>query len=129
MKSQTPKTLDLTNLKASLSRVTKQMQQNETSGEKIDIVRAFEFCYKLSWLAMQEFLENEGIKVKLPIEVFKESVKAGIIQDMNLWLNFLEKRNNTLYIYNTQVLKEIVEVVPKFRDEVESLIRLLEERI
>lgn len=128
MKKQEHKVLDLTILKKANVTLVKFMKHNRTEQEQAGIIQAFEFCYELSWKMMKRFLYNEGIEVNSPRSVFRESAKNGIIKDVKLWFDFLEKRNQTVHTYNEQTLKEIIKVIPKFRNELESLIKLLEEK-
>lgn len=128
MRKQEHKVLNLTILKKANATLVKFMKHTRTEQEQAGIIQAFEFCYELSWKMMKRFLYNEGIEINSPRSVFRESAKNGIIKDVKLWFDFLEKRNQTVHTYNEQTLKEIIKVIPKFRNELENLIKLLEEK-
>ena len=128
MRSREIKRLDLTVLKKAYATLVKFMEHSRTEQEQAGIIQAFELCYELSWKMMKKFLYNEGIEVNSPRGAFREAAKNGIIKDVRLWFDFLEKRNETMHTYNEQILKNIIKVIPKFKSELGELIELLEER-
>ena len=99
------KLLDLTILKKAKTTLAKFLKHNKTEQEQAGIIQAFEFCYELAWKILKKSLYNEGIKVESPRSAFRESAKNGIIKDVKLWFDFLEKRNQTTHTYNEQILK------------------------
>jgi nucleotidyltransferase substrate binding protein (TIGR01987 family) len=100
-----------------------------TEIEKARVVQAFEFCYELSWKTIKRFLSNEGITVSSPRESFRAAGRSGLIEDVKLWLDFIIIRNKTVHTYNELVLEEIIDIVPTFEKEFNSLIEKLESKI
>lgn len=105
------------------------MQNNNTAQEQAGTIQAFEFCYELSWKTIKKVLYNDGIEVNSPRTTFREAAKNKIIDDVKLWFNFLEKRNKTTHTYNELILKEIIEIVPEFKNELAKLIKILDQRV
>ena len=78
---------------------------------------------------IKKALYNEGIEVNSPRGAFREAARNGMIEDIKLWFNFLEKRNKTVHTYNELILKEILGVIPEFKSELARLIKILEMRL
>ncbi len=91
MKKHDHKDLILSDLKEASMSLAKFMKNNRTEEEQVLIVRAFKFCYELSWKAMKKFLYNEGIEINVPRKAFIESAKFGIIKDKNAWFDFSKR--------------------------------------
>ncbi len=78
---------------------------------------------------MKKLLNSEGLEVSTPKQVIREAGNAKIIDDVKLWIEFVNKRNLTVHTYNELVLKEIMEIMPKFKDKLSKLIKELENRV
>ena len=107
----------------------KFMKNDKTEQEQAGIIQSFECCYELSWKIMKKVLNSEGLEVSTPKQVIREAGNAKIIDDVKLWIEFVNKRNLTVHTYNELVLKEIMEIMPKFKDELSKLIKELENRV
>ena len=121
--------INITVLKKAYSVLEKFMQNSETEQEQAGIVQAFEYCYELAWKTIKRVLHSEGLKVSTPKEVFREAGVAGIIEDVKVWIDFVNKRNLTVHTYNELVLKDIMKIIPKFKEELGRLIEVIEKRI
>ena len=116
-------------LKKADSVLEKFMKNDKIEQEQAGIMQSFEYCYELSWKIMKKVLNSEGLEVSTPKQVIREAGNAKIIDDVKLWIEFVNKRNLTVHTYNELVLKEIMEIMPKFKDELSKLIKELENRV
>jgi len=116
-------------LKKADSVLEKFMKNDKTEQEQAGIIQSFEYCYELSWKIMKKVLNSEGLEVSTPKQVIREAGNAKIIDNVKLWIEFVNKRNLTVHTYNELVLKEIMEIMPKFKDELSKLIKELENRV
>jgi nucleotidyltransferase substrate binding protein (TIGR01987 family) len=116
-------------LKKADSVLEKFMKNDKTEQEQAGIIQSFEYCYELAWKIMKKVLNSEGLEVSTPKQVIREAGSAKIIDDVKLWIEFVNKRNLTVHTYNELVLKEIMEIMPKFKDELSKLIKELENRV
>ena len=116
-------------LKKADSVLEKFMKNDKTEQEQAGIIQSFEYCYELSWKIIKKVLNSEGLEVSTPKQVIREAGSAKIIDDVKLWIEFVNKRNLTVHTYNELVLKEIMEIMPKFKDELSKLIKELENRV
>ena len=123
------KNINLEVLKKAYNTLERFMQHKETEQEQAGIIQAFEYCYELSWKIMKKVLQSEGLEVSTPKQVFREAGSAKIIEDVKLWIEFADKRNLTVHTYNELILKDIMKIIPKFKDELARLIIEVESRI
>lgn len=123
------KDINIETLRKAYSRLEKFIEHDKTEQEQAGIVQAFEYCYELSWKIMRKILYNEGLEVNTPKQVFRESVRSGIIKDIKSWIEFANKRNLTVHTYNELVLKDVMKAIPNFKKEVSLLIKEIENRI
>ncbi len=121
--------INLDVLKKAYLTLEKFMQNSTTEQEQAGIVQAFEFCYELSWKIMKKVMYNEGIDVNSPRTTFREAARNKMIDNVDVWFIFLEKRNKTVHTYNELVLKEILGIVPEFKNELKKLIEILDHKM
>jgi nucleotidyltransferase substrate binding protein (TIGR01987 family) len=117
--------VDLTILSKAKDKLDDFMLHSGSDQEKAGIIQAFEYCYELSWKTIKRHLNNEGIEVNSPRSAFREAGKVGLISDVKLWFDFLEKRNLTTHTYNEKVLKIVLYIVPVFQKELALLLSTL----
>ena len=77
------------------------------------IIKRFEFSYELAWRLMKRFLSYEGVDAQSPRAVIREAFNNGLINNPNVWLDMLEKRNLSSHTYN----QETAETIYKFIKE------------
>lgn len=121
--------INLDVLKKADATLERFMQNDATEQEQAGIIQAFEFCYELSWKIIKRVLYMEGIEVASPRSAFREAARNGIIEDVKLWFNFLEKRNKTVHTYDKLILQEILAIMPEFKSELSRLIDVLEKKL
>lgn len=62
---------------------------------KEGLIHRFEYSFELAWKTMKDYLE-----AKFPREVIKQAFHYGIIEDGDIWMDMLEKRNLIAHTYN-----------------------------
>ncbi|HBQ20450.1 MAG TPA: nucleotidyltransferase [Deltaproteobacteria bacterium] len=91
-------------------------------------IQRFEYTFELMWKMMQRILKMQGIEVGSPKQVFRAALKIGLIDDLNLWFGFLEKRNLTTHTYNEDQAEDVFEASKNFLEVAKkTLIRLKQE--
>lgn len=68
--------------------------------EKAGVIQFFEFTFELSSKTLKDFLIEEKVEVNFPREVIKESFAYNLIQNGDVWMDMLEKRNLLSHTYN-----------------------------
>ncbi len=67
--------------------------------EKAGIIQAYEFTFELAWKTLKDYLDEKEVNVKYPRDVIKEAFRYEIIEDGELWLDMLQKRNLMAHTY------------------------------
>ncbi|HBE81008.1 MAG TPA: nucleotidyltransferase [Firmicutes bacterium] len=95
------------------------------------LIQRFEFTFELAWKTLQAMFENEGlIGLNSPKTVLKEALKAGLIDDEEIWLKMLTDRNSTAHIYNERMAIEICNRIRQAHEmPLEQLAVRIEKRI
>jgi len=60
----------------------------QSEGEKMGVVKAFEFCYELSWKILKKILNFHSIEVGSARDVFREATKVRLITEPERWLSY-----------------------------------------
>ncbi|MBI3534270.1 MAG: nucleotidyltransferase substrate binding protein [Deltaproteobacteria bacterium] len=89
-------------------------------------IQRFEYCLELAWKTLKKVLKiKSGADIYYPNDVFREAAKGGLIQNTELWITFLEKRNLTSHTYNEATAVEVYEILPEFSIELKKLVDTL----
>lgn len=91
--------------------------------EKTDITRdasiqRFEFCIELAWKTSKKKM---GSTLTAPKEVIREMAQNNYIQNINLWLTAIDKRNLSSHTYNEPLAEEVYQFAKDFIPELEQL--------
>lgn len=97
------------------------LTQAKTDLEKDGAIQRFEFCYELSWKMLKRVLNQKGIMVNSPREVFREAARENLIDDPEKWFKYLEYRNLTVHTYNEDTAEKIFNILFEFKDEMNKL--------
>jgi nucleotidyltransferase substrate binding protein (TIGR01987 family) len=96
------------NLENALSRLKEALEVPKHNTLVIDAtIQRFEFVIELYWKTLKRLLAAQGIEATTPKEVLKKAYAAEWLKDGTAWLQMLNDRNETSYIYNEKKAKEI----------------------
>jgi nucleotidyltransferase substrate binding protein (TIGR01987 family) len=94
--------------------------------EKEGLIQRFEYTFELAWKTLKDFLESKGVDAKYPRDIIKESYRNELIDDGELWLEMLDKRNVLAHAYNEDVFRSVVnDIVKHYFDQIAMLFVLL----
>ncbi|WNE41414.1 MAG: hypothetical protein AM1032_000154 [Mycoplasmataceae bacterium] len=118
----------LINMNNSLKEVLNRSE--DTKGElyiiyQMAAVQAFEISYELCWKICKKVLHSVAIVANHSKDSFREAAKIGLIDNPELWFDFLKKRNETVHAYDSNILEEIFDILPTFVEELRKLIENL----
>ena len=130
-------TLDLTvfeNAVNSLITILERWNSDKTDDVIRDsMIQRFEYTFSFSVKMMNRFLNfqsHEGINTLTFNEIIRKSNQYGIIKsNLETWDDYRQKRNMTSHTYNENVAKDVVAIIPVFKDEAEYLLNKLKERL
>lgn len=81
---------------------------------RMGIIGQFHLTFELSWKALREVLLIHGVseaKSGSPREILKASYQFHFIDDEELWLDILRRRNQSAHIYNEDIAAELVTLI------------------
>lgn len=70
--------------------------------EKAGLIQIYEFTFELAWKTLKDFLEEKKVDVKFPRDTIKEAFAFELIQNGDVWMDMLEKRNLMSHTYDQQ---------------------------
>ena len=101
------------------------LKQINTELERDGAIQRFKFTFELSWKTLKRILTFKGLDVNNHRDVFRESAKQGLIENVEDWFEFIKKRNLTIHTYNEEYAVEIFESLTQFKIEVQKLIETI----
>jgi nucleotidyltransferase substrate binding protein (TIGR01987 family) len=68
--------------------------------EKEGLIQRFEYTFELAWKTLKDYLEAQDVDAKFPREVIKAAFHYELIEDGEVWMDMLEKRNLLAHTYD-----------------------------
>ncbi|MBR2519247.1 MAG: HI0074 family nucleotidyltransferase substrate-binding subunit [Selenomonadaceae bacterium] len=81
---------------------------------RMGIIGQFHLTFELSWKALREILLLHGVSEAAsgsPREIIKAGYQFHFLDDENLWLDMLKRRNLTTHVYNEDIADELVTLI------------------
>lgn len=116
-------TLDLSHLSNSLAaleraqKITKDATAWQALGDDLKeavtagVIQSFEVAYEQSWKLIRRWLEAnplEGDAESVTMrQLYRIAAKAGLIDDVDLWMGFHKARNQTSHTYDLSVAEAV----------------------
>ena len=132
-------TLDLTsfeNAVKSLADVINVYDSDRLNAYMRDsMIQRFEYTYSLSLKMIKRYFaksafEKENIEGMTFNEMVRTANRMGLLKtDLETWDNFRQKRNMTSHTYNENFAKDVVAIIPAFKDEAEFLLNKVKEKL
>lgn len=99
------------------------------------LIGQFNLTFELAWKALQEIMRMHsvnGADTGSPREILQLGYKIGFINDPEVWLLMLKKRNTSIHIYNEVEVDEMIllirdSFIPAFTVLKDTLVKKLEE--
>ena len=95
------------------------------------IIGQFNLTFELAWKALQEIMKMHSVDGS-PREILQLAYKIGFINDSEVWLLMLKKRNTSVHIYNEDEIDEMIMLIhdsfiPAFIVLRDTLVKKLDE--
>ena len=98
------------------------------------IIGQFNLTFELAWKALQEIMKMHSVEgaVTGSREILQLGYKVGFVNDSEVWLLMLKKRNTSVHIYNEDEVNEMIMLIrdsfiPAFVVLKDTLIKKLDE--
>ncbi len=78
------------------------------------IIGQFNLTFELAWKALQEIMRMHGVEeasTGSPREILQLGYKMGFVNDSEVWLLMLKKRNTSVHIYNEDEVDEMIMLI------------------
>lgn len=87
-------------------------QRTLSDQEKQGVIQGFEIVHELAWNVLKDFLKFEGIQGIVGSRgTVREAFKRELIDDGELWMDMIEKRNLSSHTYNKELAEELVNAI------------------
>ena len=111
---------------------------NSDTSNKItrdSMIQRFEYTYSIALKMIKRYFKIsaftfDDIDGMTFNEMIRIANKMGLLKsDLSVWDNYRLKRNMTSHTYDEKIAKEVVKVIPDFRDEVLFLLNKMKENL
>jgi nucleotidyltransferase substrate binding protein (TIGR01987 family) len=120
--------LTLVRLNKALESLKKGYKENPSELERDGIIQRFEYTLELCWKTSKKVLFSNGIEIDTPKNVVREMGQLNWISNPEVWIDYIDKRNETSHMYNEDVAIKIFSVIKNFILDAELLKNTLEEK-
>lgn len=86
------------------------------------LIQRFEFTFELLWKVIQEYARYKGVETASPRDAFRIAGDLKLIDNPNIWFEFLKDRNLSTHVYSEDQAVKIASHIPSFVKETEKLI-------
>jgi nucleotidyltransferase substrate binding protein (TIGR01987 family) len=118
---------DLRPLKTALTSLQEILAQPKDKFIVAGTIQNFEFTFELAWKAMQRLLKIRGVDAASPTQVLRAAKQEGLVDSLEMWLEFLKARNLTVHTYNQKTAEEVYLQASRFPAEVIHLLSKLDQ--
>lgn len=80
---------------------------------KEGLIQRFEYTFELAWKTLKDYLEANGVISRFPREVLKNSFQAELLNNGEIWIDMLEKRNLLAHTYNEENFNNALDTILK----------------
>ena len=99
------------------------------------IIGQFNLTFELAWKALQEIMRMHGVEEASTgshREILQLGYKMGFVNDSEVWLLMLKKRNTSVHIYNEDEVDEMIMLIrdsfiPAFSVLKDTLVKKMED--
>ncbi|MEG0322633.1 MAG: HI0074 family nucleotidyltransferase substrate-binding subunit [Clostridia bacterium] len=81
---------------------------------RMGVIGQYSLSFELGWKALQAVLVLHGVaeaETGSPREILKQGYRVGFLNDEDLWLEMLKKRNVATHVYNEAEADELSELI------------------
>ncbi len=98
------------------------------------VVKGYEFTYELAFSAIRRYVADYVLspgqvgQMRIP-DIIRAAGKNGLIESLEDWLVFRQRRNSTAHEYfDEDTIDRVIDVAPEFHNAVSALLKALQDR-
>lgn len=95
------------------------------------LVKRFEYTLEVSWKTTKRYLNEEGFleaATGSPKSIIRLAAQAGIIQNAENWISYINARQSTSHDYSDQKAEMVLEITDDFYKDVTALYESLSKK-
>jgi nucleotidyltransferase substrate binding protein (TIGR01987 family) len=86
-----------------------QNERELTVAERMGLIKSFELTYELAWNMMKDYLRYQGDPdVMGSRDAIRKAFKMDIIQNGEIWMDMIKRRNETSHAYDEEVAINVI---------------------
>ena len=81
---------------------------------RMGVIGQFNLTFELAWKALKEMLTEYGVdaaKTGSPREVLREGYSSGFLNDADIWLDMMKRRNTAVHAYDLETAVELLDLI------------------
>lgn len=80
--------------------------------EQQGVIQAFEYNYELAWNTIKDFYQHQGVAdIQGSRDAFRLAAKRGLLDNGEVWMDMIKKRQLTVHTYNRETSEEILNAI------------------
>ncbi|MCB0370318.1 MAG: HI0074 family nucleotidyltransferase substrate-binding subunit [Bdellovibrionales bacterium] len=88
-------------------------------------IQRFEFACELAWKVSMKVL---GLSTSSPKMALREMVQSSLIDDFQVWFDYIEARNKSSHSYDEKIALEVILKAQQFISSAEDLLKKLKSK-
>ena len=86
------------------------------------LIQRFEYTFELAWKTLKDYNESQGFITGTPRETLKQAFQANILDNGEIWMEMLDKRDFMLNTYKNNILRQsLKDIRLKYFEQIEKL--------
>jgi nucleotidyltransferase substrate binding protein (TIGR01987 family) len=107
-----------------------QVQPPRNELERDGVIQRFEYTFELCWKSIRRallFLGRADVSGS-PRPLFRDALEEHLIPTIEPWFTYLEARNATAHLYNSDQAEQVFAAIQGFAAHAEALLQALRQR-
>ena len=93
------------------------------------LIQRFEYTFELAWKTLKDYNESQGFITGTPRETLKQAFQANILDNGEIWMEMLDKRNLMAHTYEENTFRQVLEDIRlKYFEQIESMYKYFSEK-
>ncbi len=75
------------------------------------VIQGFEYTFELAWKTIKDYLGDQQVDVKFPRDVIKQGFQYDLVDDGDIWIDMMRKRNLMSHAYDEATARTAYELI------------------
>ena len=114
--------ITVTRLQKALNALKNGYKDLPSELERDGLIQRFEYTLELCWKTSKKVLLSHGVEVDTPKNVIRELGQLNWISNPERWIDYIDKRNETHWLYDDLKAESCFKIIKKFIKDADDLI-------